>query len=165
MAFATGVTAEQAEQDYRRGLLTICEARSLGAAVELERPNQALDCRCEYGAKIGTHISTATGAKIKATRITLEQARDFAIVDEVLDAETRVLMGAIDMNLRKALDNDAGALMRAAYCLGRLNERFLTLAGDIGTYRCKDRAKRSDYRFNAELARELMTGLEALIRF
>jgi hypothetical protein len=97
-------------------------------------------------------------------RRTLETVLDLGWKEKSLNSELRGLIGSIDMNLSMALsEKSLKRLLLAIYCLGRMNERFLALAGDIEGFRPKNREFRQEYRSYAEVARECMGKLEALI--
>lgn len=105
-----------------------------------------------------------TRTEIQEIRSTLETMKRLGMAEGSLDGENVALLGSIDMNLGHALnDKKVAPMVKAAYCLGKLNDRMLHLAGDIDGYRCKDRKNRAEIRDYAEVARELAQRLVALI--
>jgi len=105
-----------------------------------------------------------TQATVQETRKSLETLGNLIWTEGSANGDVRSLIGAIDMNLGNALkDRSLLAILRAIYCLGKLNDRFLTMAGDVDGYRCKSRQFRQEYRQYAEVARELATNLMTLV--
>jgi len=143
-----------ARRQYEAGLLTLCEARHWDTSIEPER--SVWDCRCEFGAINKLHISQETEAVLADVETAIRNIRTLGGSEGVLTDDTLLVMGAIEHNLytvRK--DQSIEALFRAVYCLGKLNDRMLTRAGDVEGYRCKDREMRGEMRQYAEVAREL----------
>jgi len=106
-----------------------------------------------------------TQATVQETRKSLETLKALAWEEGSIDnLDVISLLGSIDMNLTNSLkDRSLLAILRAIYCLGKLNDRFLTMAGDVDGYRCKSRQFRQEYRQYAEVARELATNLMTLV--
>lgn len=153
------------QQDYDLGLMSICEALDLYP--ELESREAVYNCRCALGARTGQHFSQHAADEIKSLRFTLDTLRSLAFAEGSLGADDLALVGAVDLNLGLALNNPYSrvhvSILRAAYCLGKLNERLLHRAGCIDGYRNKAGAHRQEVRDYAEVAREMLGNLETLL--
>lgn len=110
---------------------------------------------------VGMENTTRTVAEVRGT---IETIKTLGFKEGSIDLEVQNLLGAVDMNLARAINEKSlQAILLAIYCLGKVNDRFLHLAGDIPGYRCRRKEFRSEYRSYAECARELAQKLTTLV--